>query len=78
MPVEREVNHGIRRGYHWPKDLVEMSADLMAQYPQLSPVRLPYENEEFTMESVSKGLAQNVHAFLLLVTCHITRPRARG
>ena len=55
-----------------PKDLVEMSADLMAQYPQLSPVRLPYENEEFTMESVSKGLAQNVHAFLLLVTCHIT------
>ena len=47
-----------------PKDLVEMSADLMAQYPQLSPVRLPYENEEFTMESVSKGLAQNVHAFL--------------
>jgi len=47
-----------------PQDLVELSAELMEKYPSLTPVRLPYVNEGFTMDSVEKGLEQNVHAFL--------------
>lgn len=47
-----------------PQDLVAQTVDLMALYPLLCPLPLPYENETFTGYSVEQGLDRHVQAFL--------------